>query len=182
MLKKGLLATAITCFALPAFAAETEELKHFSVGVASYATTLRAETDYGSDDLDFGGFAVFGTGAINDNVGFRLTYADQDSDDDSDLESTAVEGSLIAGTGLATSGFKAYGSVGFFSETWEVSGFSGEEDFSGLMLGAGIGYNWSPVSLELWVNLRDASDYEDFAGSGVDITAASGGLGLSARF
>jgi hypothetical protein len=50
------------------------------------------------------------------------------------------------------------------------------------MLGAGIGYNWSPVSLELWVNLRDASDYEDFAGSGVDITAASGGLGLSARF
>lgn len=182
MFKKGLFATAITCIALPAFAADTQELKHFSVGLAPYATVVSVDTYYGSDDLDFSGFAILGTGAVNDNVGFRLTYADQDNDDNSDLELTAVEVSLIAGTGLATDGFKAYGSVGFFSETLEVSGFSGEEDFSGLMLGAGVGYNWSPVSLEFWINFRDPSDYEDAAGSGVDITAASGGLALSARF
>jgi len=75
--------------------------------------------------------------------------------------------------------------VGFFSETLEYkySGYDDEEfDFSGLMLGGGIGYNWNPVSLEFWVNFRDASDYEDFGGGGVDVTVASGGLGLSARF
>lgn len=62
------------------------------------------------------------------------------------------------------------------------SGFDEEYDFNGLMLGGGIGYNWNPVSLEFWINFRDASDYEDFGGGGVDVSVASGGLGLSARF
>lgn len=181
MLRRSVIAAAIAISAMPVAAQEATDEKRFSVGIASFATVVSYDTYYGSGDEDFSGFGIFGTAAVNDNVGFRLTYAQQSHDDDSNLDLNAVEGSLIAGTGLAKTGFKAYGSVGFFSETLEYSGYSDEYDFSGLMLGGGIGYNWNPVSLEFWINFRDASDYEDFAG-GIDAAAASGGLGLSARF
>lgn len=182
MFQKAILVAAITSFALPAFAEEAESEKHFSIGIASFATAVNVDTYYGSEKEDFSGFALFGTGAVNDNVGFRLTYAKQSHTDESDLKLDALEGSIIAGTGLATTGFKAYGSLGFYSETLKVNGLSEEADFSGLMLGGGIGYNWEPISLEFWINFRDSSDYEDFGGGNVDVVAASGGLGLSARF
>lgn len=182
MFKKALIAASMSVLATSAFASETDEQKRFSVGIASFATVVKYDTYYGSDDEDFGGFALLGTAAVNDNVAFRLTYANQSHEDDSNLDLTAIEGSVIAGTGLATTGFKAYGSLGFFSETLEYSGYSDEFDFNGLMLGGGIGYNWNPVALEFWINFRDASDYEDFAGGNADVAAASGGLALSARF
>lgn len=177
MYKKAVFVIAASIAATPALADEPAEMKHFSAGIASHATVISDSTD----DLDFSGFAIFGTGAVNDNVGFRLTYAKQSWDDNSDLKLDALEGSILAGTGLATTGFKAYGSFGFYSETLKANGTSNEIDFSGAMLGGGIGYNWNPVSLEFWINLRSTSDYEDFAG-GSDVTAVSGGLGLSARF
>jgi hypothetical protein len=182
MFRKAILATAITCVSLPVFAEGGSDNKHFSAGIASFATAVHTDTVYGTEKDDFSGFALFGTGAVNDNVGFRLTYAKQSLEDDSNLKLDALEGSVIAGTGLATTGFKAYGSLGFFSETMKMNGYSNELDFSGLMLGGGIGYNWNPVSLEIWINFRDSSDYEDLMGSGADVAAASGGLGLSARF
>jgi len=177
MFKKTIFVVAIATAATSALAEESAKEKRFSVGLASYATVISDSTE----DLDFSGFALFGTGAVNDNVGFRLTYAKQSWDDNSNLKLDALEGSLIAGTGLATIGFKAYGSLGFYSETLKANGASEEIDFSGAMFGGGIGYNWSPVSLEFWINLRSTDDYEEFAG-GADVTAVSGGLGLSARF
>lgn len=182
MLKKAICMAVITTASAQALAAEPVEQKHFSVGVASFATVISVEVPYyGTEKDDFSGFGLFGTGAVNDNVGFRLAYAKQSLDDNSDLKLDVFEGSLLAGTGLATAGFKAYGSFGFYSETLEAKGTSEELDFSGAMVGGGIGYNWSPVSLEFWINFRSTSDYEDLAG-GADVTAASGGLGLSARF
>ncbi|WP_323751420.1 outer membrane beta-barrel protein [Marinobacter sp.] len=182
MFKKALIAASISMTATPALATEVDEQKRFSVGISSFATATSIDTYYGSEDENFSGFALFGTAAVNDNFAFRLTYANQSHEDDSNLDLTAIEGSVIAGTGLATTGFKAYGSLGFFNETLEYSGYSEEFDFNGLMLGGGIGYNWNPVSLELWINFRDAGDYEDFVGGDADATAASGGIGLSARF
>ncbi|WP_166269458.1 outer membrane beta-barrel protein [Marinobacter caseinilyticus] len=182
MFKTAILAAAVTLGSMPAISEEMNEQKRFSVGIASFATVTRTETYFGTEDDDFSGFALFGTGAVNDNIAFRLTYASQSYEEDSNLDLTAVEGSLLAGTGLATQGFKAYGSLGFFDETLQYDGFSDEYGFNGLMLGGGIGYNWNPISLEFWINFRDASDYEDFAGGNMNVAAASGGLGLSARF
>lgn len=182
MFKKTLIAMGLSLATMPTLANETDEPKRFSVGIASFATVTNIDTYYGSADEDFSGFALLGTAAVNDNVAFRLTYANQSHEDDSNLDLTAIEGSVIAGTGLSNTGFKAYGSLGFFNETLEYSGFSEEFDFNGFMLGGGIGYNWNPVALEFWINFRDASDYEDFFGDNADVTAASGGLALSARF
>lgn len=176
MFKKAIFVAAIATAAAPVIAGDSAKEKHFSVGIASSATVI--STSY--EDFDFAGFSIFGTGAINDHLGFRLAYAKQSLEDNSDVKLDALEASFIAGTGLATTGFKAYGSVGVYSETIKQSGYS-EDDFSGAMFGGGIGYNWSPVSLEFWVNLRSTGDYEDLFGD-IDVAAASGGLGLSARF
>ncbi|HTN34057.1 MAG TPA: hypothetical protein VL091_08640 [Marinobacter sp.] len=157
------------------FVIANDEMKHGQVGIASYATVI--SPDYTKDEK-LGGFAVYGTGAFNDNFAGRLLIGFQSHNDYSEIDITAFEGSLLAGTGLATEGFKAYGSLGFYNEKWEVPGFS--EKFGGGMIGGGVGYNWQYVSLEFWMNFRSTSDYEDVLGQ--NATAASGGLGLAGRF
>lgn len=195
MVRKLVLAAAISSFSAGAFAQGAEPMKHANIGLASFASAVGYTVDDGYDEdtetEGFSGPSVFITGAINDHVAIRANYAMQSHEDESwDLDS--FEGSVLLGTGLATNGFKAYGSVGFFNETLEVS-YSGndyEEDFSGLALGGGIGYNWSWVSLEFWLSVRDSSQYQDFLDDvyrysnedADDALAMTGGLGLSVRF
>lgn len=185
-LKFLFVATMVLAPALAA-AQTAEPQKHFSVGVASYATAIAYTTSYGRDESDgFGGPALFATGAINDHFAFRLTYASQEDTDDSRYSINALEGAFLAGTGLATQGFRAYGAIGLFNETHEYQTYrsSAEQDFSGYTLGGGIGYSWRPVTLEFWLNLRDPADYEDnyYTGRTDDLVAMSGGFGVSARF
>lgn len=184
---KPLLLTAL-CFtpALVSAQQEPEVQKHFAVGVASYATAI-GYSDNGRDETEgFSGPALIATGAVNDHVAFRFTYAMQEETDDSDYSIDAFEGAVLLGTGLSTQGFRAYGALGLFNETHEYHYYRSryEQDYSGYTLGGGLGYNWRYVTLEFWLTLREASDYEDqFYSSTVDdLAAMSGGLGLSARF
>lgn len=169
---------AIAFLSVAGISQAEEPMKHVQVGIASYATVLTTN-ERGADDQEFTGFALQATGAPNDNFGVRGLYGQQDDEDLPGLDVTTLEASVLGGTGLATEGFKAYGSIGFFDEDWEA----GAETigFSGAMLGGGIGYNWEPVSVEFWMNFRDGSDYEDATGFG-EVAAASGGLGIAARF
>ena len=88
------------------------------------------------------------------------------------------------GTGLATQGFKAYIGGGIFSEEWESPART--ENFGGLQLNGGIGYNWDVVALDFVLGIRDPSDYEEFIQRvlfvSTDAAAVSGSLILSARF
>lgn len=184
---KSLLTGALFLAPSLAFAQpQAEAQKHFSVGVASYATAI-GYSDNRRDETDgFGGPALFATGAVNDHIAFRLTYAMQEETDDSDYSIDAFEGVVLLGTGLSTRGFKAYGALGLFSETHEYHYYRGnyEQDFDGYTLGGGLGYSWSYVALEFWLNIRDNTDYEDkfYSRQVDDVTAMSGGLGLSTRF
>lgn len=195
---KLVLAAALVSVPAIAPAQQPEEKKHFSVGLVSFASSLGYNRNEGYGEVTetetFSGPGVFFTGAINDNFAMRLTRARQEHETDASYELTATEGSVLLGTGLATEGLRAYGSVGFYNETLEYEGYySGEEDFSGLALGGGIGYNWRPITLEFWLSAREASDYENFlersnvygntSGDSVsDVVAMTGGLGLSFRF
>ncbi|NWO04528.1 MAG: hypothetical protein HLX50_02135 [Alteromonadaceae bacterium] len=207
MVRKLVLAAAISSFSAGALAQGAGPMKHFSVGLASYASSLgytlteRYDSSYywgyreSSETETFSGPALFITGAINNNFALRGTYAMQGHEDESwDLDS--LEGSLLAGTGLAENGLRAYGSVGFFRDSFEYSTYdssSEKETFSGLALGGGVGYTWTHLALEFWLNVRSAADYEDFLedyahetsehGAEIDdVVAVTGGLGLSVRF
>ncbi|WP_198147258.1 outer membrane beta-barrel protein [Gilvimarinus polysaccharolyticus] len=183
---KSLLISAIFLAPVLASAQEAQPQKHFSLGLASYATAV-GYSDNGRDDTEgFGGPALIAIGAINDHVAFRLTYAAQENTDDSGHNIDALEGAMLLGTGLATQGFRAYGALGLFDETHEYTAYrrTAEQDYSGYTLGGGLGYNWRFVTLDVWLNLRDASDYEDnyYTRRPDDVVAMSGGLGLFARF
>lgn len=177
---KKMIGTAVllTGATVNAHAAD-EETKHVQVGIASYATVISNDVR-GVEDDELSGFALQATGAPNDNFGIRGLYGQQEHDDVTGLDVNVLEASVLGGTGLATEGFKAYGSFGFFDEDWEFAGDS--IGVSGAMFGGGIGYNWEPVSIDFWLNIRDSSDYEDVVGADVDLTAVSGGLGIAARF
>ena len=100
------------------------------------------------------------------------------------IDSTGYDLLAYYGTGLASQGFKAYIGGGLFKDTWEAIGFN--KSFSGLQLGGGLGYNWDSISLELVLNIRDSSDYEDFVNNippptSFTATAVSGSMLLSYR-
>jgi len=179
------LICVISLMSLSVRAEEQVQEKKFSIGLGTYALILAySDPAMGSDD-EFSGLALNAAYAFNDNVAVKGAYYSLEHDDFSELEATGLDFSVVAGTGLATQGFKIYGGGGLFKETWEVSGFSGDEDFSGLQLVGGLGYNWDVIAIDLSVALRNTDDYVDLlasiGGTG-DVTAVAGAFTVSARF
>lgn len=157
------------------------ETRDFHIGASSVSTVLTFNVA-GWEGDEFTGLGIYGGMAFNDNFGLRGHVGFQ-SDDYYNADVLAFEVTLQAGTGLATEGFKAYGSLGVYSETWESAYF--EESFSGGLLGGGLGYNWSPIALDFWVHFRSTSDYQEAyfgTNSWGEVSAVSGGIGLSGRF
>lgn len=153
--------------------------KHWQVGLGFYSTAISYETT--SDDK-FSGGAISGTYAVSDNLAFRGTIFSLENDDFSEFESSGFDLVVYGGMGLLTQGFKIYGGGGLFKDTWEIFGF--EEDFSGLQLSGGLGYNWEAVAIDFVIGIRDVSDYDDFVstvGSTAE-AAVSSNLSVSFRF
>ncbi|WOH36618.1 outer membrane beta-barrel protein [Thalassotalea fonticola] len=152
--------------------------KQWQVGIGTYALVLEPDdSDY--DEDEFTGYNLSLTYGATDNVAIKASYYDTEHDDFSQLELSGCELQLLAGTGLASTGFKIYGSFGFYSESMEYDDI--DEDFSGAQLGGGIGYNWEQVALDFTLSLRTTSDYEDFAEID-DISAATSSLNIAYRF
>ena len=154
--------------------------KPLSVGIGTYASILATDDPFVSDS-EFSGIALTVGYTISDQFLIRGTYFSLEDDDFSDIESSGIDLLGYLGTGLTGHGFKAYIGGGIFKDEIKISGF-GSEDFSGLQLSGGFGYNWDSVSLDLIVGIRDSSDYEDSVNGLFDITAVSSSLLLSARF
>ena len=157
--------------------AETAKQKQWSVGISSYALIIDSDY-YGADD--FIGFAISSDYAISDNFAIRGAYYSLEHEDFSEIEVNGFEFLGYYGTGLMSQGFKAYIGGGLYTETLEASGGL-DEDFSGVQLNGGIGYNWESVALDLSTGIRTTGDYEDFY-DGDDLIVTSGSLTLSFRF
>ena len=186
-MKKYLQLTLISIISLTSAStlAEAQQEKKFSIGLGVYALTLAYDDTTLTDD-EFSGLAISAAYAFNDNVALKGTYYSLEHDDFNELEAKGLDLVVVAGTGLATQGFKIYGGGGFFNETWTVSGFSGDEKFSGFQLVGGLGYNWDVISVDLSLALRKAGDYADFVGSVVGgsgtVSARTVAFTVSARF
>ena len=156
--------------------------KRFSLGFGTYATVIAYDNSILSDD-EFSGISLSLAYALSDILSIRGSYFSQDHDTISSLESTGFDFLAHVGLNMGSPGFKAYIGGGIFSEEWEAGSLS--HTFNGLQLSGGIGYNWESVALDFILNIRDASDYEDFASTvfnNVEAGAVSGTLLLSFRF
>ena len=183
-MNKYVFIAVLTGYLLP-FNAQADELeKKFNIGIGTYALTIVYDNSLVGSDDNLSGFGLSALYAFTDQFAIRGEYYSLDHDDDSNVDATGIDLVGYIGTGLATRGFKAYVGGGIFSETWESPFRS--EDFGGLQLNGGIGYNWDVVALDFVLGIRDAGDYEEFIQRNTFVStnagAVSGSLILSARF
>ncbi|TCS38780.1 hypothetical protein [Reinekea marinisedimentorum] len=176
-LSKPFIASALLAASTFVSAESESTTKMFSIGIASTAQVLGYDDYYGTED-EFAGFGFSGTIAPTDNVAFQANFYSLEHDMYDEIELSGVEIIAYFGTGLESEGFKAYIGPGYYSETVETP--YTEYEASGLLLGAGIGYNWQYVALDLALAFKNADDYaEEF---NVDTTSINAALKLSGRF
>lgn len=183
-MRNKMLALLVLFAFLPSLNAQADNgQKKFNIGIGTYALTIGYDDAFFQDD-ELSGFGISGTYAFTDQFAIRGIYYSLEHDDDSSIDNKGIDLVGYFGTGLATHGFKAYIGGGLFSETWKSS--TVEEDFSGLQINGGLGYNWDVVALDFVLAIRDPSDYENFINrtllTSVDAAAISASLILSARF
>lgn len=162
-------------------AAIAEEERNFSVGVTTSGLTLATD---GFEDDEASGLGVTASAYFQDTgrfqLGGRATLAFMEHDDLSGLDVTTFDASLLWGQGFNAEGFKWYLSGGIFNDKWSYDVTSFSENFNGLQLGGGIGYNWDRIALDGWLTARNTSSYKFY-----DLTPESvitGGISLSYRF
>lgn len=175
------LASLLSTTALANTDQTLSEDKHWQVGIGSYALTIEVDDSYNDSEDDFvgGNFSV--AYAFTDSFSVRGQFYALEHDDFSEIEVSGAEFNAYYGTGMLNEGFKAFIGGGFYTETLEFE--SVDEDFSGVQLSGGVGYNWEHVSLDFALSLRSVGDYADFADvDDDDTTAAAGSLNLSYRF
>ena len=139
--------------------AEGQE-KKFNLGIGTYTLKISYDDAAAPFDDDLTGVGISGLYAFADQFAVRGEYYSIEHKSFSAIDATGVDLVAYYGTGLATTGLKAYIGGGIFLERWDVAGTTGE--FNGFQINGGAGYNWDVIALDFIVGLRDPSDYENF--------------------
>jgi hypothetical protein len=180
LITSAILATSLI-FSSTTFADESKEVKNWTVGAGVQGLTVTNDFE----DDEFSGAIITASYAFSDSFVVRGSFHTLEHDEASDLTSDSFDVVGYWGTGLQSEGFKGYIGAGFFSDTWELDGFQGEEKFSGAVFSGGLGYSWEYVTVDFMLGARTAGDYADLiesvGGSGT-IMAVTTSLVLSARF
>ncbi len=163
--------------------------KRFKVG-AGLKSLVVTNNVWGADDERLSGVELFFTGSppdlgwlgFNGNLYFlRHRGSNQLSDD---VYAVGFEGEVQAGLNVAKEGFKVYGVIGFYAENWSNGDF--DENFSGVHLGVGLGYNWRDVSLDVTFRGRTTRDYDNFLrdlyGPNAEAAAGTASVTVGYRF
>jgi len=156
---------------------DKQTIKQWNVGFGSYAITVDHEE---KGDDDFSGLTTSTTFAFSDNMSIRGQYYALELDNSSDVDVSGFDVSIFYGSGLVSEGFKAYIGIGLYSETHDSKNI--DDDFGGVSLNGGIGYNWKSVYLDLSLGIRSTGDYEDLYDDGTGITAVSCSLVFGFRY
>lgn len=158
---------------------------NLSVGAGVYAIMF----DYQEPikDFNYQGYTVTGTLALGPSSAVRGNLYFTEHEDYEQLTLNGFDAQFLLGSNLNKLGFKVYLLGGYWSETYEVDSAVKSDDghdFSGLMAGFGLGYNWRSATLDLWGAWRQEDDYVDGASKSetVDLTVGSGALSFGIRF
>ena len=162
--------------------------KNISAGAGVYVNVWEED-----DEKDnFEGYAFTASFALSPGAAVRghLYFTKHEDEDDVSLD--GYDAQLMLGSNLVREGFKIYALGGYWSESLEIdasalskSSASVESDFSGLMAGLGIGYNWESATLDFWVAWKDPGEYKDLiedAGGESDVTMGAGAITFGLRF
>ncbi|MCP4146084.1 MAG: hypothetical protein GY752_12510 [bacterium] len=149
--------------------------KKSTLGIGTYAMIF----DYnGIARDDFTGFTIFGSTALSRNLVFRGGIYAAEHTDFSSITDAGVDLQILFGKNLSRRGFKFYAGLNYFSETIEIGDFL-ENDYSGVGLVLGLGYNFRNMSIDWWGNGRNPDSYNNLLN--LD-TVGAGSLAVSLRF
>ncbi len=182
MKSRFFLLFSILVFLLSYHSFANADAKKINFGIGTYALTI-AYTDPLYENDEFIGSTFLASYAFSNNIAIRTNLYSTEYDLNTSLEANGSDWVLLFGTGLENEGFKVYIGAGVYNETWEIEGFS--ENFSGTQFNAGIGYNWDVIVLDLFIGIRETTEYETFIQDALIITdaaAVSASFSLSARF
>ena len=156
--------------------------KQWSIGAGFQKLTVTNDIQ----DLDFVGHLVTAQYAFSNRVAVKTSYQLLDFDDNSDISSQNIDIAAYYGRGfLSSDNLKLYAGIGYFSDSWASQNTANDVEFSGFLIGGGLGYNWERMALDFIINARQASDYGEYietvGGSGT-VVSVDGSLSLSVRF
>jgi hypothetical protein len=156
--------------------------KQWSIGAGFQNLTVTNDIQ----DLDFTGHLVTAQYAFSNRVAVKTSYQLLDFDDNSDVSSQNIDIAAYYGRGfLSNDKLKLYAGIGYFADSWASDNTADDVEFSGFLIGGGLGYNWERMALDFIINARQASDYGEYiessGGSGT-VVAVGGSLSLSVRF
>ena len=159
-----------------------QDVKPGIVSVGSYLINWAAN----GEDTDFEGFTVGGTYAFSSSMAVRGGFYSTENETLELIEINGLEAQFLLGSNLNAEGFKIYGLGGFFRETPKVGSIESDVDYSGAMIGGGLGYNWKSVALDFSLAWRQNDDYmdedNDAKSDDPDIDMMSGSLSIGLRF
>ncbi|MDQ6989455.1 MAG: hypothetical protein Q9M19_06190, partial [Mariprofundaceae bacterium] len=177
-MKKTILIVSALLVGMFATSAVAEEGRG-SVGLGTYAISMVPST---GTSVDFVGFAYVADYDVTDfiSVGGHYYFTKFNTSNSVGSFSYDLDGfDVLVKTGQNGLGFTYYGGLGFYSETLDGSAifFNGttdalSKDYSGTLLGYGIGYNWDNVTVGWEGSIRSTGDYEK--GSSGSVVAATG--------
>ena len=174
-MRKLILITSVLLMGVMATPASAEEGRG-SIGIGSYGLTVAPKI--GVSDSFFGA-ALVGTYDFTDSISVAGHYYALTHDASTAIEMNGLD--VMVRVGKNGLGFTYFGALGLYSETLSAPSISTATfDYSGGLLGYGIGYNWESVSLTWEGSIRSTGDYE--GDSGVSVVAATGSLNLAYRF
>jgi len=175
-MKKTILAVSVLLAGAFATSAVAEEGRG-SVGVGSYALSIAYSGS--TTSTDFAGSALVASYDMNDVVSVAGHYYMLTLDTSSLIEMNGFD--VAARIGKNGKGLIYFSEFGIYSETISSPSTSSVTfDYSGGLIGFGIGYNFDSVNITYELAARSTGDYEGNSNSSA--VAVNGSLNLAYRF
>lgn len=155
------LSTLLASFQVTASESAPSSQRNWSIGSGFSDFSLsNANADFNYDGLSFSvGYAP------NNNVQIKGGYFTLHREKMRFIESKGADLMAYYGAGFTQPGFKVYAGGGLFTDQWR---FTESESFTGVQVGAGLGYNWGAIGFDLVVAIRQANQYEDLVNENDD--------------
>jgi len=165
----------IAAFATQAVAEEGKG----NIGLASKSLVITVDNAFSISTFTWAGLALVGGYDITDYISVNGAYYTLTEVVDTNSEMRGFDADIRFGPNGV--GFTYYGSLGYFSDSWNGSTSGISQDYSGSSFGLGIGYNWGKVNLNWNIfSFRSSGDYQ---GSSTDnYSVGSGSLSVAYRF
>jgi len=150
-----------------------------SIGVGTKQLSIVTSNIFTTSTYVWSGAALIGGYDFTDYISLYSHVYVMTEDVDADSTMNGFDAAVRFGSNRL--GFTYYGSLGFYSDTWKHSAVNLTENYRGVSVGAGFGYNWKNLNVN-WDTISFRSTYDYQGNSTAGYVVATGSMSLAYRF